>query len=347
MEQHVFDLNPSPTNPRNSEGAFADLADGRIIFCYTHYTGGSEDHAPAYLAARYSADQGRTWSEDELLLPNEGGQTTMSVGFVRLPQALALFYLRKNGPTDCRAWMRFSTDEAKTWGEPTCTNPWVSYHVVNNDREHMLSSGRLVVPGADHGAPFTSRGTAYMHYSDDLGRTWKSSKPVAPPEAGGSGLQEPLVVELRDGRLWMLCRTDLGCQWQAFSEDGGETWSAAEPAPDFPSPCSPITIKRIPETGDLLAVWNDHSGRFPLPPRETHQANWGRTPLVAAVSRDDGHTWERHRLLEGDFDHGYCYIAMHFVPGAVLLGYCAGGPDCGMVLCRLRLRRVPLDWLYA
>jgi len=346
--QVTLELEPTPANPRNSEGAFADLADGRIVYSYTHYTGGRADHDPAYLASRFSADGGRTWTaQDQLLLPNEGRQTTMSVGYLRLSSGeLGLCYLVKHSSSECRAHLRRSADEGQTWSEPVCCVPWASYHVTNNDREVQLSSGRIVVPASEHGAPFTSRGTAYAHYSDDLGASWQSSQRVAPPAAGNSGLQEPLVIELRDGRLWMLCRTDLGHQWQAWSEDGGEHWSPAAPAQAFPSPCSPLSMKRIPETGDLLAVWNDHSGRFPVPPPDTHQANWGRTPLVAAVSRDEGESWQGHRALESDFEHGYCYLALHFVPGAVLLAYCAGGPDCGSVLSRTRLRRVPLAWCY-
>ena len=345
--QIVLQLEPSPTNPRNSEGGFARLGDGRMVFGYTHYTGGTADHAAAYLAARYSDDDGLTWSEDRLLLPNEGRQNVMSVGFARLPRGeLGLFYLVKNGDSDCRLHLRRSADEGASWGERVCCVPRPGYHVTNNDREHVLSTGRLVAPTSDHGAPMTSRGTAYVHYSDDGGATWHSSQPVAPPAEGKSGLQEPLVVELAGGRLWMLCRTDLGHQWESYSEDGGEHWTPARPCAHFPSPCSPLSMKRIPESGDLLAVWNDHSGRFPLPPPETRPINAGRTPLVTAISRDDGATWEHHRALEADMGHGYCYTAMELVPGAVLLAYCAGGPECGGVLSRLRMRRVPMEWLY-
>ena len=347
---HVFDLNPSPTNPRNSEGAFATLGDGRIVFSYSHFTGGKEDHAFGHLASRYSSDGGRTWTtEDTPLRPNEGMQTTMSVGYVRLATgALALFYLIKNSDSDCRLHMRTSSDEGNTWSNRVLCHTMEGYHVTNNDREHVLSNGRLIAPTSYHGMPMTLRAeAAYMWYSDDLGATWQASEPVPQPSQGNSGLQEPEVVELRDGRLWMLFRTDLGHQWQSYSEDGGVRWSPPQPCEHFAAPTSPISIKRIPHTGDLLAIWNDHSGRFPLPPPETHAANWRRTPLVSAISRDDGRTWQHHRLLESDFEHGYCYTAIHFTGDAVLLAYCAGGPDCGWVLSRARIRRVPVAWFYA
>jgi len=348
---HTFDLNPSPVNPRNSEGAFATLTDGRIVFSYSHFTSGKEDDSAGHLASRFSSDGGCTWTtEDTPLQPNEGLKTTMSVGYVRLPTAeLALFYIIKNSDSDCRLHMRTSVDDGASWGERVLCHADEGYHVTNNDREHLLSTGRLVAPTSHHGAPFTEYGTAHMYYSDDLGRKWQVSETVVAPfkDNTNTGLQEPAVVELRDGRLWMLCRTDQEYQWESYSDDGGIRWSTPRPCEHFAAPTSPISMKRIPNSGDLLAIWNDHSGRFPVPPPQTHRANWGRTPLVSAISKDDGHTWGCHRLIESDFVHGYCYTAIHFTNDAVLLAYCAGDPDCGWVLSRTRIRRVPVGWFYS
>ena len=70
----VLKLSPSENNPRNSEGDFVNLKDGRILFVYSHYTAGSGgDHDPAFLAGRYSDDGGKNWTqEDEVIVPNEG-----------------------------------------------------------------------------------------------------------------------------------------------------------------------------------------------------------------------------------------------------------------------------------
>jgi hypothetical protein len=70
----VLNLEPSKANPRNSEGAFATLADGRLMFAYSRYTGEDwEDHAPADIAARYSSDGGETWSAGDRILTWMGG----------------------------------------------------------------------------------------------------------------------------------------------------------------------------------------------------------------------------------------------------------------------------------
>ena len=104
----TLELRPGAGNPRNSEGAFVTLKDGRILFVYTHFTGGGGDHSAAHLAGRYSSDGGRTWTqEDRMIVPNEGGMNVMSVSLLRLQSGeIALFYLLKNSLQDCRPVMR-------------------------------------------------------------------------------------------------------------------------------------------------------------------------------------------------------------------------------------------------
>src|SRR5687768_170459 len=72
--QLVLEINPRPDNPRNSEGAFIELKDGRILYVYSRFQGTKgNDHAPAQLAGRYSSDGGRSWSpEDQLIVGKEG-----------------------------------------------------------------------------------------------------------------------------------------------------------------------------------------------------------------------------------------------------------------------------------
>lgn len=172
-------LPPGPDNPRNSEGDFIRLKDGRLMFIYTHFTGGGGDHEAAHLAARYSCDEGKTWTqEDEVVIPNEGGMNVMSVSLLRLHTGeIALFYLRKNSLLDCRPVLRISHDEGETWSDPIEIIPdeEMGYYVLNNDRVVQLSSGRLIAPVARHNAPdykeYTGYGDIMVYLSDDHGRT--------------------------------------------------------------------------------------------------------------------------------------------------------------------------------
>ena len=353
-EHNVLDLSPTPQNPRNSEGDFVTLADGRVLFAYTRFTGGGSDSAAAAIASRISDDGGRSWSgQDRVLVENEGDQNVMSVSMLRLHDGrIALFYLRKNAVDDCLLYMRISNDEAASFSEPRPAIAAPGYFVVNNDRVVQLGSGRLVVPAsfkmhrpaAPRGG--TSVGIARFFLSDDAGESWSEGRDWwALPVLSTSGLQEPGVIELNDGRLWSWSRTTTGCQWAMYSHDAGDTWSPPHPT-EFRSPNSPMSVKRLGDGGPLLAIWNDRSDRV---------SHWGldlpgpvskeRTPLVCAISRDEAVTWDDHRLIESDHERGYCYTAIHVLEDAVLLGYCAGGPEDGGLLRRLRLRRIPMEEL--
>ena len=129
------------------------------------------------------------------------------------------------------------------------------------------------------------------------------------------------MVELKDGRLMIFCRTDGGSQYVAHSADEGDTWSDLWPSL-LASPRSPATIERNPVDGNLVCVWNDHSGRYPF-------AAGKRTPLCLAISRDEGKTWSRSRVIEGAPVGWYCYTAMAFHKSRLLVAYCAGDKTVG------------------
>ena len=337
----VLTLNPSAGNPRNSEGDFIQLNDGRILFVYTRFTGGGGDHDRAYLAGRISQDGGQTWSKnDRVIVDAEGDMNVMSVSFLRLLDGrIALFYLRKNSPSDCIPYLRYSTDEAETWSEPIRCIPDDGYFVVNNDRIVQLPSGRLLVPAALHSrdTEFINRGKAMCYLSDDNGETWRRSATVLEAPIGSrTGLQEPAIVALSDGRLMMLCRTDQGYQMRSYSEDDGITWSEIGPT-DILSPVSPATVERLEDTGELLMVWNNHDGIAP-------ELSKKRTPLTAALSSDDGVTWDRYKTLEDNPKGWYCYTAMERVGEYILLAYCAGDDTIGG-LNRTKIVRISLAWL--
>jgi hypothetical protein len=340
----VLRLPPSDNNPRNSEGDFINLKDGRILFVYSHYTGDSgSDHAPAYLAGRHSSDGGRTWTDhDEVILPNEGGLNVMSVSLLRLQNDdIALFYLRKNSTEDCIPMMRISEDEAKSWSDPIpCITDKEGYFVLNNDRVLQLEDGRLVMAVALHTTPdgeWQGKGDLFCYYSDDNGMTWSSSTQV--PDATDIVTQEPGLIELRDGRLMMFIRASGGFQQLSFSSDRGETWSHIEQS-NIPSPLSPATIERIPGTNDWIIVWNNNDG-------SVEEIKGKRTPLTVAVSKDEGKSWEYIKNINDDPDGWYCYIAIHFVDDQnILIGNCAGSRSKGTGLAVTDITLLDKSWVY-
>ncbi len=340
----LLTIEPTSQAPRNSEGSLIALRDGALYLAYSRFTGGTADNARAEIARRISHDGGETWSDDAVIIPTEGAENVMSVSLLR-PQSgqVLLFYAVKNGWDDCKLYLRHASEDMETLGERICATPHHGYHVVNNDRVIQLRSGRLVVPAAYHPSTgnsregWSARGAAMCFLSDDEGYTWRQSRStLQAPAQSRSGLQEPGVVELADGRLYMWMRTDLGCQYESFSADGGDTWSTARPS-SMASPLSPASIKRVPWSGELLLVWNDHSGRHPFPPGK-------RTPLCVALSRDEARIWQPSRVIEPDPDGWYCYTSITFVTDGVILGYCAGDSVVGR-LNRLKLTKLDRMWL--
>ncbi len=356
----VLELPPSPGNARNSEGAFVELKDGGILFVYSRFLGsGSSDHAKAVLAARSSRDHGETWSADAIIATpeEERAMNVMSVSLMRMQNGdVGLFYCLRFSWHDLRMYLRRSGDEGQTWSSPVRCMPAADYHVVNNDCVIRLTSGRLLIPAALHrrvadpdvSASRDWRGIAVFFLSDDDGRTWRESATYCtlPVSHTKTGLQEPGAIELPGGAIWAWARTDLGRQYEFFSHDGGDTWSQALPS-RFTSPASPLSMKVIPGTQQLLAIWN------PIPNYQTRRLekpSGDRTPLVAAIGRGPhDKTWSAPFLIDENNveNEGYCYTAIHFTRDSVLLAYCAGGKADQGRLNRLRIRKVSIATLTA
>ena len=347
-------------NPRNSEGSFVRLSDGRLYFAYTRYrneNGDWNDHATADICAIISADDGQTWSEPFTVVKNQH-LNVMSVSLLRLSDGrIALAYGRKSAipgheNVDCRPLIRFSSDEAKSWSEPIdIINLPPIYLGSHNDRLVQLKSGRLILPTVyhpygGHSSYALRQGIALFFLSDAGGPSWRQSMEYCYPPHRHTftrGLMEPGVVELSDGRLLCWFRTTSGCQYKSWSYDQGETWSTPVPAPEFPSPESPLSMKTDPVSGDLIAIWNDYSPERSVRFTDRNNGTRGRTPLVLARSSDNGNTWTDHIVLENAPDHGYGYTAMLFEEKQLFLAYCCGGIDsCEHMLQDIKIRTFTL-----
>lgn len=325
------------SSPRNTEGDFVVLRDGRWLIVWSDFSGGATDRSNARISGIYSSDAGATWSEPTVILPNSGKMNTMSPSFLRLSgEKLGLFYSVTNSEADQKFYLRSSDNEGQTWSDPVCITPDEGYNSGLNANVVRLKSGRLLLPS--HFSPEKRQGgvfVARVHYSDDVGKTWRhSASDVGAPKRGA---MEPCVIELTDGRVLLIARTQMGTIYRAWSRDGGVSWSMSEPMRYKPkgqpilAPEAPCKIVRIPKTGHLLLVWNHNF-------EPAHRASGKRTPLTAAISRDEGESWTKIKNLEDDPERRYQYASVRFVEDQVVLVYSEN--------FSLKLNVIPVNWFY-
>ncbi|MBR0191664.1 MAG: exo-alpha-sialidase [Thermoguttaceae bacterium] len=312
----ILNLSPGENNPRNSEGDFVRLKDGRIMYVFSQYFGdSSSDDAHANLAVMYSSDEGKTWTKPEIMVHMKEGLNLMSVSLLRLrDERIAFMYLRKLTPYDCRPLICFSSDEGKTWTDPVCAIDEEEYFVVNNARLVELEDGTLIIPACLHKKLAKGRdykGQVKCFISKDGGETWHSGK-FAKKENKKLVFQEPGVVQLADGSLFMYIRTTSGTQFGCKSTDGGETWTKPKPT-QFISPCSPMLIRPIPGTENFLAVWNCNPEI--------------RNPLTLALLDEKLNILRQTTLDESEKEpeRRFCYPAILALnEKEFLISYCAG-----------------------
>lgn len=332
----VVPFTATPEIPRYTEGSVIERRDGSLLMAMTEFHGSNSDFATARIIGTRSFDGGRTWDAPTVLQQNTGELNVISVTLQRMASgAIGMYYLKTNTMTDLKLYLRLSADEGATFGPPTVVTSDDGYHVVNNDRVLRLSSGRLVVPAAS--TPDAEKHNHYVSHcylSDDDGVTWRDGSGTV--DADRRGAMEPEVVELKGGRLMMVVRTQLGYPGKSYSEDGGDTWSPLESL-GVVAPESPSTLRRIPSTGDLLLIWNRN-----FQDGEGHGGK--RTPLNAAISRDEGMTWHMVEPLESDTTKGYSYTSLTFVRDRAVFSYWVNPHDSGLYHCRFR--SLPVSWFY-
>ncbi len=337
----------SPQNPRNSESDIIELKDGRLLLGYSEFYGESgADDGNARIVGRISEDGGRTWGDKYTLVEHEGGRNVMEVNFLRLKNGdIALFHFKKyeevagdwNNSTsktgDCRLVMRVSNNEGKTFTFSKEITEENRYLESASGRSIRLKSGRIIIECDDY------FGNSFCMYSDDDGETWNEGKSVKPLNGGS---WEPAAIELKNGDILMFLRTELGGQFQTVSKDEGETWS--EPTPSaLKGSAAPIAIERIPNTGDILVIWNHDVTSMSNGYHDENSNNKkrSRNPLTSAISKDEGKTWENFRNIEDAPDDAWAYPAVTWIDDRALITYFnyKGG-------LALQLKGLPEEWFY-
>lgn len=147
----------------------------------------------------------------------------------------------------------------------------------------VLPSGRILLPLYSD-----TYSAGIMAISDDDGRTWRASRPLA-----GFGSIQPTVLRRGDGTLLAYMRENGPIQRirVSASNDDGVTWGAVE-ATDLPNPGAGIDGVRL-DSGHWLLVYNDTTR--------------GRNSLAVSLSEDEGRFWKWTRHLERHEKGSYHY----------------------------------------
>ncbi len=344
----VWDKAPCAENGRNSEGSFIRLPDGKILFAYSRYnTAESGDGADCDIAVITSVDEGETWSEPRIIVraAEFGVGNIMSVSCVEQKNGmLGVYFLIKENEGNITFGRALSEDGKSFAAERCVINGPISYYVVNNDRFMRLRDGRLAAPAAMHayaGKHSDAFAVSTVLVSEDDGKTFTTLPArltLSTPDRSGVGMQEPGIFEHEDGTVRLWARTSAGCQYECYSRDGMQSFSAPTPSV-FTSPTSPLEMAA--HNGVLYAAYN------PVPLDNFHvptKAGWGRTPFVIRKSTDDGRTWGPLTVIEDDAQRGYCYPAMFFTKDdSVLCAYCRGGAEDKACLNRLGIMKIDLS----
>ena len=273
------------------------------------------DSELGYFVVATSDDGGDTWSAPRLVIdpsdaPSGLPRRTLVGNFWTDPTGrLWLFFDQAMGYFDGRAGAWAITCDNPDADAPAWSAPRRIWHGCTLNKPTVLANGEWLMPislwrrGYIHASTEKRRTTcdpaaipsdfkaryreldaqrmAHVFASTDQGRTWTRRGGVVFPHFN---FDEHMTVELRDGRLWMLARTNAGL-FETHSRDQGSTWS--KPSFRFPCPNARFFLRRL-ASGRLLLV--KHGRIDERTPKRSH--------LTAMVSDDDGKTWRGGLVLD-------------------------------------------------
>ena len=288
-------LNPGNYHRVNEAPAMASVPDGSVLLFYDGPVDLEKLKNPLYM--RRSVDGGYSWGPETAIARVEGRSLTCPVTVTTSEGNLHVFFNIYNGTwegciedfelCDCLMGRIISTDGGRTWTEPEQVDTGQPYHGSCRNVIQLVN-GRIVLPFC-----FFTEDKIFrvgVVYSDDLGKTWKNSPSILDVERDDkgktfeTGASEPVVIQLKDGRIWMLLRSTTGVQWESFSSDNGGTWTRPVPSRFISSNC-PASLLRLRDERIVL-IWNNSY---------THL--YSREVLNVAISADEGKSWKGYREI--------------------------------------------------
>ena len=236
-----------------------------------------------YVVVSTSGDQGKTWEEVLVIDPDGPGPVRAFDPEVWIDPngQLWVFWAQNIHPTrstSCGVWaLTTAIPETK---DPEWSEPQRLVDGVMMCKPVVLTNGEWVLPVSFW---HIWEESAKMVVSIDQGKTWQVRGAVNVPREVRNH-DEHMIIERKDGSLWMLVRTSYGIG-ESVSFDKGINWSPLIPS-RIQHPAARFFIYRL-NSGNLILVKH---GPIVVKTRRSH--------LMAFVSNDDGHSWSNGLLLD-------------------------------------------------
>jgi predicted neuraminidase len=234
-----------------------ERSDNGRLWC-AFFSGGPKEPDPANsIFITTSNDDGASWCVPRVIIDATGSTRAYDPALWHDPQGrLWLFYNLADLTTQEFTVWAITTDHSDLanphWSPPQKVEVSAPFAFRLN-KPTVLATGEWLLPvtwarNAPTGWFPGDHQLQGVAISQDLGKTWILHGGVEAP----SWALENMIVERRDGRLWMLIRNGSGILWESFSMDCGRSWSSGSPT-TIVNPGARFFIRRL-ASGRLLLI---------------------------------------------------------------------------------------------
>ena len=265
-------------------------ANGRLWA--TWYGGGVSEDRNNYILLSTSGDDGKSWQRVLILDPDGAGPVRAFDPCLWHDPDGKLWLTWAQAKIEQGKWGQISLHAITTTDSGDADAKWSAPREITKgvmmNKPTVASDGRWLLPAA---AWFTN-GSSRVVVSSDHGKTFGELGAANIPNPKDRDCDEHMVVERKNGSLWMLVRTKYGIG-ESISTDGGKTWPDLEKS-SIPHTVSRFFIRKL-ASGHLLLVRHDppNLGKDPV-----LMGGRGRSSMKAFLSDDDGRTWKGGLMLD-------------------------------------------------
>ncbi|MBQ8515425.1 MAG: exo-alpha-sialidase [Ruminococcus sp.] len=293
--------------------------DGKL-YCQWQSSAKDEDSEDTHVMYAVSSDQGRTWSEPQLLIQDIGDGYCSSGGWLATDDQLVAYINYWPADLSPRGGFAYymTSQDGVTWTDPqpVMMADGTPMNAVFEQDPHVLESGRVV-----NAAHFQEGLIVSPIYTDDpSGITgWKKGD-FTPNISGSASVEmEPSLFVQSDGTIVMIFRDQQSSYKKivSYSRDEGVTWSSPQ-------------ITEMPDARTKQSAGNLSDGTAFM--AGSPVSNSLRSPLAVVLSAD-GQTFDQAYLLRSNSSDpeliyegkakrkGFHYVKSLVCDGYLYVGY--------------------------